>query len=260
MSNLRNRDWLIEVQKGNIAGHSVVQKFGHNPLVGTSFVPVTSIGAYPTPQVSGATTLRIKAGGSANDTAAGTGAREIELQGLDETGAYVTETLATAGASASSVTTTTFMRLYRIYVTASGTYASSAAASHEGAIVIENGTGGTDWAQIDLNDFANSQSKIGVYTVPLGKTAYILSARISAESTKVVDAVFFQRQGILETAAPYSAMRVNYELAGITDTRQIVMKSSTSPFPELTDIGFMAKVASGTADVDVDFEILLVDN
>ena len=260
MSNLRNIDWLVEVKKGNVAGHSIVHKFGHNDLVGTSFVPVTSTGSYPTPQVSGATTLRVKAGGNANDTAAGTGAREITLTGLDETGAEVTETLATAGASASSVTTTTFLRLYRVAVSASGTYATAAAGSHAGIITIENGAGGTDWGSIDLIGFAFAQSTIGVYTIPLGKTGYLLSAELSAASTKLIDAVFFQRGNILETAAPYSAMKVLFEWGGITDDRNKIIKSPINGLEALTDVGFMTKVDTGTADVGVDFEILLVDD
>jgi len=32
------------------------------------------------------------------------------------------------------------------------------------------------------------------------------------------------------------------------------------PFPALTDIGYMARVASTSADVNVEFKILLVDD
>lgn len=252
-------DFFTEVQKGNVANHSMVHKFGHNEAVGTTLAPITSLGTYPTPQVASATTLRVKAGGNANDTAAGTGAREITLQGLDETGALVEESIATAGASASTATTTTFVRLFRAYVSSSGTYATETTASHAATITIENGAGGTDWATIDLNGFGLSQTTIGAYTVPLGKTAYLLGYKINAESTKVVDGIFFQRQSILDTAAPYEAMRIVFEISGLTDYRS---HDFTAPiaFPELTDIGFMAKVSTGTADVDVDFEILLVDN
>lgn len=258
MTYISNKDFYTEVQKGNVPGHSIVHKFGHNPLTGALFGPITSTGTYPTPQVSGATTLRIKAGGDANDTALGSGAREVTLIGIDETGAEVSETLETAGASASSVTSATFIRLYRIAVSASGTYADGATGSHSATITIENGAGGTDWGSIDLNGFANSQSKIGAFTIPLGETGYVISSIINAEATKVVDAIFFKREGILKTAPPYDAMKIVYEIAGITNVRVIKPVSPSYPFPALTDIGFMAKVASGTADVDVDFEILLI--
>lgn len=260
MTYLANQDFLIEVAKGNIAGHSIVHKFGRYDAIGTTYTPVAGGGIYQTPQVSGATTLRIRAGGHANDTAAGIGAREITLEGLDETGATVIETLATAGASASSVTTATFIRLFRVHVSASGSYATSAMPSHADTITIENGAGGTDWTSIVDTDFARSQSEIGVYTVPLGKTAYILGVNVTIDSSKVADVIFFQRRNILETAAPYTAMRMLFQLTGIIAPESIKPKAPFGGFPALTDVGAMAKVSTGTGSIEVDFDILLVDD
>ena len=189
MSYITNRDFFTEVSKGKIAGHSMVHKFGHNTAIGTAFETVSVGGIYQTPQSTSATTLRIKSGGNANDTAAGSGAREVTLVGIDETGAEVSETLATAGASASSATTTTFMRLYRSFVSGSGTYANSSTGSHSADIVIENSAGGTDWATIVVNGFAKSQSEIGAYTIPVGYTGYLLGGFGFVDSTKVTDYV-----------------------------------------------------------------------
>ena len=254
-------DFYTEVAKGNVPGHTIVHKFGGNPAVGVTFEPITSLGIYNTPQVSGATKLRIKAGGDANDTAAGSGAREITIVGLDETGAEVTETLATAGASASTVTTATFIRFYRAYVSASGTYATASAGSHAATITIENGAGGTDWGAIDLNGFAKGQTHIGAYSVPLGKTAYLISYSATIESTKTTEVIFFQRRNILEIVAPYTAMREVFSLGTIagqlTNPPEMM---PIGPFPALTDIGYMARVASTSADVNVEFKILLVDD
>ena len=118
--------WL-DVSRGLVSGMQSIKKFGRNAAVGTSFVPIAMGGVYQTPQGSAATALRIKSGGDANDTAAGSGARSVTLEGLDENFELATEALATAGASASSATSTTFTRLFRAYVTpdtGSGTYAS----------------------------------------------------------------------------------------------------------------------------------------
>lgn len=260
MTVIGNKDWLIEVRKGNIAGHSIVYKFGRNKTIGTSFVPITSLGVYRTPQLAGATTVRIKAGGDANDTAAGTGAREITIQGLDETGVEVTEVLATAGASASASTTATFIRVFRAWVSASGTYADMSNGSHVATITIENTAGTEDWVNLELNGFPASQTYVGAYTIPLGKTGQLLSAKINIESTKVVDAVYFVRENILETAPPYSAMSAKLEISAITDRYIFDPKSSGGVVPALSDIGFMAKVATGTADADVEMEILLVED
>ena len=129
-------EYLIEVAKGNISGASIIHKFGQSDAIGTSFVPVARGSIYHTVQVGSATTLRVKAGNT-NDTAAGSGAQKVMLEGIDETGAIATEELTTAGTSASTASTTTFIRLYRMYVSESGTYATSAAGSHAADIVIE---------------------------------------------------------------------------------------------------------------------------
>jgi hypothetical protein len=251
------KNFSLEVADGNVPGYSVVHKFGRHDAVGTTFEPISMGGGYQTPQAASATTLRVKAG-NANDTAAGSGAREITLVGLDETGAEVTEALATAGTSASSATTATFMRLYRAYVSDSGTYSTSTTGSHTADVTIENGAGGTDWLTIDSTDYPRGQSEVGAYTVPLTKTAYIQSIRISVDSTKTATVMLLKRENILEAAAPYSAMRLQMQFGGVTGEAIVRLDTPMGPFPALTDILFMAK-AGTPAEVDVDFEIILID-
>ena len=248
----------LDLSRGLVSGAEVIHKFGKAD-VGTSFVPVAIGGVYNTPQAASATTLRIKSGGNANDTAAGSGAREITLIGLDENFEKVTETVATAGASASSATTATFTRLYRAFVSGSGTYATASAGSHSGDIVIENGAGGTDWATISSSGFPRGQSEIGVYSVPAGKKAYIEYVAISVDSNKTADLLGFFREGADETSAPYSAMRLWIELGGVSGEEIINPTTPVGPFQGPCDIGFMAKVSSGTGEVDVDMEIIELD-
>lgn len=260
LSSQLTTNYNLEVAKGNVSGSTYVHKFGANELVDTALKPVTTTTTYPTPQVAGATTLRIKAGGNANDTLAGSGAREVTFVGLDETGALLIEAVTTLGVLASAVTTGTFIRLFTAQVTSSGSYATSVAGSHSAAITIENGAGGTDWAIIPLNNsFATSRSRIAVYTVPLGKTAYLLRYDATIETTKIVDLVFFKRENILETAAPYTPMEMVFEAEGLTEEKHVIFPAPFR-FPELTDIGFMAAVSVGNAEVTIDFTILLVDN
>ena len=73
---------------------------------------------YPFPATAAA--VRIKAGGDVADTAAGTGARTVTVYGLDATYKPVQETITTAGASASALTTQTFLRVNRVEVTTAG--------------------------------------------------------------------------------------------------------------------------------------------
>ena len=251
-------EYWLGIPTGEISGTSVVHKFGRNDAVGTSYVPVAMGAAYQTLQPAAATTLRIKAG-DANDTAAGSGAQEITIQGLDETGTEVVETLATAGTSASAVTSATFIRLYRAYVSASGTYAGSGTQSHADDIVIENGAGGTDWLTIDATSMSMGQSEVALYSVPLGKTAYISSLHISVASNKTADVLLFKREGILDAAPPYQARRLQITFGAVSGEAALKPVTPLGPFPALSDIGFMAKAAQA-AEVDVDFEIILIDD
>jgi hypothetical protein len=249
----------VELSRGNVVGVSQDQKFGRNDAVGTTFEPITAGGIYRTPRVSGATALRIKAGGNANDTAAGTGARKVVLIGLDETGALTSEELTLAGASASAPSTTTFLRLFESYVSESGTYATATAGSHAADIVIEDAAGTEDWATIQVLGIPRAQSQIGVISVPLGKEMYITDSVISVDSTKVLDVIAFQRRNILETAAPYTAMRSVEEHVGVIDYLPKLHQYPLGPFPALTDFGYMARVSSGTADATITFNYLFVN-
>jgi len=256
-----DKDFLIEVAKGNVPGHSLIHKFGRNTAVGTTMVPISLGGIYRTPQVAAATTLRVKAG-NVNDDASGTGAREVSLEFINTSGVKVTETLATAGTSASSATSVSAIRLYRFYVSKSGTYATQSAGSHAADIVIENSAGGTDWGTIDVTDFPRGQSEIGVYTIETGYTGYLLSATAFTDSSKTTQLIFFHRAKILETAAPYSGtMR---EIVNMTTDSAKVSLEPKSPvdgvFTGPVDLGIMGKVSATTSEVNVDFELLLVQD
>jgi len=250
---------LLAAQRAAPADLLTIHKFGKNRAVGTTFAPVALGGIYRTPGVGAETALRIKAGGNAADTAAGAGAREVTLYGVDATGAEVSEAVATAGIAASAATTTEFLRLFRVVVTGSGTYASASAGSHAGAITIENAAGTEDWASIQASDFPRGQSEIGAYTVPAGWTAFLYYAAIFTDSTKRTDVLCFRRGGVLITAAPFEAMRLVFETQARGSEEEVTFGLPVR-FPENTDVGFMAKVDSGTAEVDVDFELLLIRN
>jgi hypothetical protein len=251
----------LNIAAGRISGTDNNLKFGSNIAIPTTFKPITRGGIYPMMQVGGAIALRVKAGNT-NDTAAGSGAQEVTLIGLVETGAEATVTLATAGTSASSATSETFIRLYRAYVSKSGTYATVSGAtsgSQAADIVIEDSGGAGDWCTIPLNVFGMAQTNIGAFTVPLGKTAYMKSWLVQADSAKAVDFLFYSRENILETSAPYSALRVRFGPSGVSTFVPVKPDTPAGPFPALTDMVFMGRVGADTGSGSVDFEIILED-
>lgn len=213
-----------------------ISRYGYNTAVGSTSVPITQNGVYRTPQASAATTLRIKAGGNANDTAAGSGAQEVTIVGLNSVGALISDKVSTNGASASSATTKQFIRVWRCYVSKSGTYASNGTLSQAGVITIENGVGGTDWAQIGASGSLFANAEIGCFTVPLGYTARILRFGFASDSTKITNIDMMRRGSILQTSTPYSPFIRVFGVFGTNGSGSRDLSKVPFVIPELTDI------------------------
>ena len=234
-----------------------VFKFGHNPSVGTSFEVISDAGVYRCPKPSDAVTLRIKAGGNAADDVASTGARYVTLEGLDENGLHVTETLATAGESASLSTTTRFMRLYRAWVSEAGTYVTTlATGGHAAAITIEKTAGSEDWGTLLKGNFADSQTQIGAFSVGMDERAYLQSFHIFVEATKVVDLIVVARKDIMNESSDMRAVRIITQVAAEDTDIQFVFPEPIFLAPG-TDIAILGRHASATAKVSTQMTFLL---
>lgn len=95
-----------------------------------------------------------------------------------------------------------------------------------------------------------------------GKTGYVKIRDVSIDTGKTVDLIFFAREGADETSAPYTAMRSQSVVTGITGgsiENYAVTDVPFGPYVGPCDIGFMAKVTTGTAVVSVEFEIFIVE-
>lgn len=246
-----------EITDGSL-GYSVVHKFGRNSDVGNVFTPVSLGGLFRTPQISDATALRVKAG-DVNDTSDGSGARSVVVEGIDSSGDEISVVLATAGVSAGPPSSVTFIRAYRAYVNESGVYGTATVGSHAATIVVENAAGTEDWIGIEFEGLPRSQSQTAVYTIPNGKIGYVKSFFVTTATNKPVDLVLLRRNNILQTSPPYSPIVTQTEFTGIQSPFVSNFGVPIGPFVANTDLGWMARVATGTAIVSVDFEILLRD-
>ncbi len=174
-------DLYLAIQLGLVPKYSIVHKYGRNPATANgSWQGVLQMAAqfyFPT----AATTVRVKAGGHANDTAAGAGAQAVTVLGLDDTGALASESIELAGASASSSTSTSFWRIFRAYITPlrAGAYGGTLPTT---AIMIEDTAGANDMITILAGE---GQTQYGAYAIPLATTGYLLSIAFSSESSKV---------------------------------------------------------------------------
>jgi hypothetical protein len=254
----QDKEFLLEVAKGNIPKHSLVNKFGFNGSIGSTLVPVSTSGTYATPTV--ATALEVVSDDT-GDTAAGAGAREVTVIGLDANFDQQIVAVATDGTTPVALTGT-WMRVYRAYVSASGTYASQAGGSHIGEITIQVSGAGAIWAAIDIADsgFPSGQTEIAAYTVPRGHTGYLLSKHATIESSKTPDIVWFRRGNANVVVAPFSPMRVFETHYGAGNEITYGPSAPAITLEAMTDVGAMGHVATGTAAISIEFQILLVQD
>ena len=247
-------NFFFEIAKGDVQGHSIVHKFGKNNAVANGAWELVSAASAATSFLSAATTVRVKAGDTADSTG-NAGARAITVEGLDETGAAVTETIKTNGTSAGTASTTTFLRVFRAYVTAdsAGTYG----ASNTAAVVIENSAGTADLLTIAIEE---GQTQYGAYTIPLGKTGYLMSVTLQSDGVKAADFRLMTRADILDTSAPSEPVRIRLYFDGILGQESVQPLSPMLALTENTDIWVEANGSGAQTEVSVDFEIILVDN
>ena len=252
---LANSDPLL-IRRGLVTGASVVHKFGRNPAVpnGSWEGILTSAAQFVWPTT--ATTVRVKASGNAADDGSssplGAGARTVTVQGLDATGAEVSATLTTVGASASASTTQTFLRVYRAWVATAGAYTGT----NTGDVVIET-TAGTALIQITAGE---GQSQYCAYTIPLGKTGYLASVTVQVDASKAADFRLFTRASMTTITAPFLAKRVKFYWDGVLGAETIKPLTPFQALPALTDIWIEARGGGAITEATADMEIILFDD
>lgn len=239
----------LDFARGLHTNIKTVHKFGSCTSTtggGDVWIPYTTY-----PWMTTAQTVRVQAGGDANDTAAGTGARTVEVEGLDENWNLVYEVLTMAGASASAYTTNTFIRINRCYIMTTGTYTGA----NTGAITFENSSA----VVVAYIAAGEGQTQMGLFSVPAGKTAYMSTMNVQVDSTKSSVVTLYQRLNGDTISAPFGPKRIVTRFPGITGTETLNFQSLVS-FPAKTDIWAYSINGTGSGVVTVSGDVYLVDD
>lgn len=235
----RNEPFELQVARGQITGHSLVNIFGYftTPAAAGTFRTAWELGgttAYAFP--SSAVTMTIT--GTASDTA------QILVSGLDATYNPISETV-TLNGSTGVPTVNKYFRINSLQVTA------GSATNPAGIVTCTNG--GVTYAQINAGV---GQSQMAVYTVPAGCTFYLTRidgfTSFNGNTTNYInyrDAITLS-SGVSKFVAQ-SPFNTNYQIKRITPL----------PFPAGTDIQYQfAPSAAVAAVVSIFVEGYLVQN
>ena len=219
----------------NKASAFAVNKFGYNTSVGNSYEPVTDLGTNVLPTTAAAVSI---VSASANDASAGTGARTVEIQGLDENYNVQTSTVTLNGTTAVTTGSDLFIRIFRMKVLTAGTGETNAGN-------LTASIGGSNVAQIAAG---NGQTLMAVYTIPAGYRGYLTKFQASLSKNQEAQVQIriktatgaWQTKGLFGTFA--NTIEYKYDIP--------------LEFEEKTDIQFRTK-AGATSEMGVVFDLVV---
>jgi len=258
MTQLRNTDFMLEVVKGNVPGHSAINKFGHNPAVATGPEDIWSGGGiyafYPaTAQTMEVVSSDDEDGGAGTDT----GALTMQIYGLDANWAEVDETITLNGTTVVAVTGHTYIRMYRAIVLTAGSHGTNV-----GNIAVRIASAGTTGAYIAADD---GQTQQAIYTIPGGKTGYFTKGYtgVSDGGSSVSRESATFKQIMRPNNGTTGAWQVKGQVECINDgntTWQYGYGMPAGPIEEKTDVRLECTTTSTELGVVGGFDIVLVDN
>ena len=241
-------DFWLSVAKGDFTGYSNVSKFGINPTVGSSGFESMWEGSSLYPWPSTARELNIVSS-STNDSSVGTGARTIEIQGLDSNWDLVTNTYTLNGTTAVVTTGDSYLRVFRARIVTAGT-----SGTNEGTISIKDNVSSVVLAYISYDTIGMGQTLMAVYTIPNGKTGYIINLNVSSSKDSEHRFRFMTRDNTVTNAA-WNVKEYMSARGGFSSWRKYAINKVT----EKTDIDLQV-ISNSTSAASGGFEIILIDN
>lgn len=251
MSSFGDKNFLLEVAKGNVTGHSLVSVFGKNPLVGsTAIEDIWDPGGVRTDPTANETWEALS--DDANDTSAGTGARTLRSVYLDDL--YAEKTTDTTMNGVTPVTMPADMfRHIRTRVLTKGT-----SAGNEGNITIRVSGVGATRAQINAPN-ANGKGQENRtldshYTVKAGHTAFV--AKFLGGINKNED-VELELKSTIGADGIYANRLTLYLYQSLIDS---TADNFSEPFIEKTDIKVQSISSNTNAVGTLLYQLILINN
>lgn len=254
-SNVRSTsDFDVQAALGRLISDErtplrTISKFGFNPAVGTGEEGIWAQGGDFNWLVA-PDFVRIAAGGDANDSLNGDGARTISIEGIGENLKITREIIETNGASASNQSENKFWRVWRVRVESVGTYDEA----NTDDIVLETVGNSTILAKVIAS---TGTSNLGFFSTPDDHFALVRHILVGVEGLKLLNLRMYRRDNFTVVAAPCestNAVRQFISLEGFhTDTLKSLLV-----MPPLTDISFRGSAAVAPIAASVAFDVLLM--
>ena len=243
-----SQPYLFGIAEGAIAGHKSLIRCGTRTSISANNLSTIWEGNTDTyVYLTSAEQLKVSSD-STLDTSNGTGARTILIKGLDANWNEIEETITMAGLTV--VTTVhSYIRVFDAITETCGTLITNA-----GNISVKNNANAVTLRIIKAGD---GRSMAAMWTVPLGKVAYLTKVSASTDTTKGARFSFLSRRLNGGTIYPWHVEYIAYIVGG----NNIVSFDIPVRFTEKTDIGvrFITPSGAGTTSGGATFELWYED-
>jgi hypothetical protein len=243
----------LQVARGQISFHKTVFKFGYNAVVGATKETIWEQGglyAYPASD-----TVMTISSSSTDDTAAGTGARTVEVFGLDADYNEINEVVTLNGQTAVN-TTKSYLRINRGIVRSAGSGGANAGTIYAGTGTVTTGVPANIY--LTINGDGDNQTLMALWTVPAGYTAFLTKMSLSTGTSTNTKAIL----NASLVARPYGEVFQIKERFTITDGAHEQFYTFPLSFTEKTDLEMRAFSSSGSVDFNVSasMEFIYIQN
>ncbi len=255
MAYTPNNDFILEVQKGNVAGHSGVGKFGRNTDIDNANNEDIWDGGGIWVAPTTARTHDI-ASDSTSDASGGVGARTVRVYGLTDWDTAEISEAVTMNGTSNVATSNAYVIIHRMRVMTWG-----ATSVNVGKITATAQTDGTVTARISDSPINFGQTQMAIYGVPSTQTAYVLSAYsdvLRNSGTTKVD------NHLLVNPRPDAVL--DHFITKDTFVSLNTVGHTQSPYPAYKTfagpciIKMQADVSANNTDVSAGFNLILADN
>lgn len=229
----------IKVARDMVKGTTWIHRSFYDTVSGTEQTAWVVGGLYVYPTTANTLTV---VSSSASDTAAGTGARTVTIEGLDANYDVISETI-TMNGTTNVITTKTYLRLYRATVLTAGSNETNV-----GDITVTHNGIANPLGRITAN---SGQTQISVYTIARGKTGYLTQLDLTSSKNTDGHATIRTRLN--------GVSRIRHSLFLFGGNYSCVLPFPTV-LPQFTDIEVRTIALTGSGQVTGNYDILLVDN
>lgn len=252
-----SKEIALEIAQGNKSGFSSIHKFGEAIDIDTAdnFVDVwdgvdATLGTGKIGSYTYSTSADIDSLSSSNDS----DTEPIEVHGLDTDFNLVVQTITLTGQTRVALTTA-LVRVHRMINVGSTGLAGDLYCYVNGSITLGVPQTAADVRAIIKS--GNEQTQMALYTIPNGKTGYLLrwNASISMRQNQLSDIQMRVRPN-----GQVFQLKHNGSLLPTGASHQIHSNVVPIPYAAKTDIAFRADTSADNGSVFIFFELILIDD